>query len=172
MAKPSRSRDTGLTLMQSNPPRDLLLEKMRSKLATTPGATLVETERKRDVRRRVTASWTVRGIALIALCALNYFIIENREAIAAKLNKPSVARLPSPAESSSPDQQALYYVYALFDYPKLKDTFGVSGFYAVDQADAKRRIQALLPQVSNRTLGEISRYMPVAFKSVSDEVSR
>jgi hypothetical protein len=170
MAKPTR--DTGLTLMQNNLPRELLLEKMRGKLASTPGATLVETERKRDVRRRATASWTVRGIALIALCALNYFIIGNRDAIAAKLSKPSIARLPSPVESSSADQQALYYVYALYDYPKLKETFGVSGFYAVDQADAKRRIQALLPQVSNRALGEISRYMPVAFKSVSDEVSQ
>jgi hypothetical protein len=168
MAKPSR--DTGLTLMQRNPPREVLLEKMRGKLATTPGATHVETERKREVRRRATASWTVRAIALMALAALNYFIIENREAISAKLNKPSVLVLPAPLESYTPDQQALYYVYALYDYPKLKESFGVSGFYAVNQTEAKKRIMDLLPQVSNRALGEISGYMPVAFKSASDEV--
>lgn len=170
MAKPSR--DTGLTLMQSHPSRELLLEKMRSKLATTPGATLVANERNREVRKRATASWTMRAIALIALCALNYFIIGNRDVIAARLSKPSVPRLPAPSEAATPDQQALYYVYALYDYPKLKEGYGLTGFYAVNQAEAKRRIQALLPLVSNRTLGEISRYMPVAFKSVSSEVSQ
>jgi hypothetical protein len=169
MNKPSR--DSGLTLMQSNPPRELLLAKMRGKLATTPAAAQVAMERKRNGRRSATASWTMRGIALIALCALNYFIIGNRDVIEAKLHKPAIPTLPYPSESASTDQQALYYVYALYDYPKLKELYGVSGFYAVNQADAKRRLEELLPRVSTRTLGEISRYMPVAFKSVSAEVS-
>ncbi|MBW8889374.1 MAG: hypothetical protein JF616_16585 [Fibrobacteres bacterium] len=170
MAKPSR--DTGLTLMQSNPPRELLLEKMRGKLATTRSKAQVATEHNREVRKRTTASWTLRAIALIALCALNYFIIGNHDMIAAKLHKPAIPTLPSPAESATPDQQALYYVYALFDYPKLNERYGVSGFYAVNQADAKRRIEALLPQVSDRALGEISRYMPIAFKTVNSEISK
>jgi hypothetical protein len=117
------------------------------------------------VRRRATASWTVRGIALIALCALNYFIIGNRDAIAAKLHKPAVPRLPSIEQSASPDDQALYYVYALYDYPLWQKKFGHTGFFAVDQGQARRKLDELLPQVSPRTLGEISRYMPVAFKA-------
>lgn len=165
------SRDTGLTLLQSNPSRELLLEKMRGKLATTPTTVHVETERKRDVRRRTTASWTIRALALLGLCALNYFIIGNRDVIAAKLRAPAVPRLPTVSESLTPDQQALYYAYALFDYPKLQEQYKVSGFYAVNQADAKKRLQALLPQVSNRALGEISRYIPVAFKSADAGVS-
>lgn len=164
-------RDTGLTLLQSNPSRELLLEKMRGKLATTPTTVHVETERKRDVRRRTTASWTIRALALLGLCALNYFIIGNRDVIAAKLRAPAVPRLPTVSESLTPDQQALYYAYALFDYPKLQEQYKVSGFYAVNQADAKKRLQALLPQVSNRALGEISRYIPVAFKSADAGVS-
>lgn len=136
MAKPA-SRDTGLSLMQNNPPRELLLEKMRSKLATTPPAALV---------------------------AINYFLIGNRDAITAKIRKPAVPTLPQPSENLSTDEQALYYVYALYDYPKLASTFGLKGFVAVDQNEARRRLDELLPDVGPKTLGEISRYMPVAFK--------
>jgi hypothetical protein len=158
-------RDTGLSLLQNNPPRELLLEKMRSKLASTPSTAQVETERKRDVRRRATASWTVRGLALAGLIALNYFVFGHREQIAAKLHRHAVPALPSPSAAASPDEQALYYVYALFDYPKLAARYGVTGFYAVDQAAVKRRLEELMPRVSMKTLGEISRYMPVAFRS-------
>jgi hypothetical protein len=165
MIMPKPSRDNGLSLLQNNPSRDLLLEKMRSKLATTPSTAQAETERKREVRRRATASWTVRGLALAGLIALNYFVFGHREEIAAKLQRHAVPSLPAPSAAASPDEQALYYVYALFDYPKLGARFGVTGFYAVDQAAAKRRVEDLLPRVSMKTLGEISRYMPVAFRS-------
>jgi len=151
--------------MQSHPSREILLEKMRSKLATTPGATLVANERNREVRKRATASWTMRAIALIALCALNYFIIGNRDAIAAKLHKPSVPRMPAAGQTLSADDQALYYVYALYDYPLWQKKFGQTGFFAVDQGLVRRKLDEVLPQVSPRTLGEISRYMPVAFKA-------
>jgi len=163
MAKPSR--DTGLTLMQSHPSRELLLEKMRGKLATTRSSAQVATEHKREVHKRVTASWTMRVIALIALCALNYFIIGNRDVIAAKLHKPSVPRMPIAEQTASPDDQALYYVYALYDYPLWQKKFGLTGFFAVDQGLARRKLDELLPQVTPRTLGEISKYMPVAFKN-------
>lgn len=165
------TRDTGLNLIQNNASRELMLEKMRGKLAATPGTAVIESARKREVRRKATATWTVRGLVLLALCAVNYLIIGNREVIAAKLHKPAVARLPLPAENLSTDDQALYYVYALYDYAKLKERYGVNGFFAIDQADAKRRLEAMLPQVSPRTLGTISAYMPVAFKTAVGEAS-
>lgn len=164
MAKLSRE-NTGLSLLQNNPPREQLLEKMRGKLASTPSVAKVETERKREVRKRATATWTVRALVLLGFCAINYFLIGNRDVISAKLHKPAVPRLPVPSESFSPDEKALYYAFALFDYPRLKEKYGVAGFYAVDQADTKRRIEALLPEVKPQTLGVISGYMPVAFRS-------
>jgi hypothetical protein len=170
MAKAYRD-NSGLNLLQNNPPRELLLEKMRGKLASTPSAANVQVERKREVRKRAAASWIVRAVALLALGAINYLLIGNRDVIAAKLHKPAVARLPAPTESFSADERALYYAYALYDYPKLKERYGISGFYAVDQADARNKLQALMPMVSPRTLGAISAYTPVGFKSAAAEAA-
>lgn len=162
IAKPSR--DTGLSLLQNNPARELMLEKMRSKLATTPPAALVAAEHKKDVRQKATKTWTVRAIGLIALVAVNYLVIGNRDIIQAKIGKRAVPVLPAPSENLSTDEQALYYVYALYDYPRLKETYGIQAFLAVDANEARKQLDELLPSVSPQTLGLISRYMPVAFK--------
>jgi hypothetical protein len=170
MAKPSRE-NTGLSLLQTNPSREAMLEKMRNKLASKPSSAQVKTEYKRDVRRQAATTWTIRALVLLALAAVNYLLIGNGELIASKLRKPAVPRLPAPALTYSADERALYYAYALYDYPKLKERYGVAGFVAVDQADAKRKLEALLPEVSPQTLGTISGYTPVAFKSVGMEAS-
>lgn len=161
------SRDTGLSLLQTNPSRELLLEKMRSKLATTPAAAVVETTRKREVRRRNGKSWVVRGLILAGIVAVNYLAIGQKDAIQAKISRKAVASLPVPGDNLTTDEMALYYTYALYDYPKLKTTFHINGFVAVDQADAKRQLEDLLPDVSAKALNEISRYTPIAFRSVS-----
>lgn len=160
-------RDTGLSLLQHDPSRELLLEKMRSKLATTPAASVAVTERKREVRQRSGQTWIVRGLILAGIIGINYFAIGNKDAIVAKISKRSVASLPNPVGDYSTDEQALYYVYALYDYPRLKEVYQVTGFFAVDQKEARRQLDDLLPDVSPKALGEISRYMPVAFKTVS-----
>lgn len=171
MPKPSRDAP-GISLLQNNPPRELLLQKMRSKLASTPSTVQVETLRKREVRRSATATWTVRALVVIGLGAINYLLIGNRDVIAAKLHAPAVPRLPALAESYSPDERALYYTYALYDYPKLKERFGVTGFLAVDQGEARRHLEELLPVVTPKTLGIISGYTPVAFKSAGAGAAR
>jgi hypothetical protein len=170
MAKPSRD-NTGLSLLQTNPSREVMLEKMRNKLASKPSSAQVQIEHKRDKGRRAATTWTIRALVLLALAAVNYLLIGNGELIAAKLSKPAVPRLPAPALTASADERALYYAYALYDSPKLKERYGVSGFYAVDQADAKRKLEALLPEISPRALGTISGYTPVAFKSAGTEIS-
>jgi hypothetical protein len=159
-------RDNGVTLLQRNPSREQLLEKMRNKLAASPGTAQAESQRRKEVRRRSAGTWAVRALALLGLCAINYLLIGNRDVIAAKLHKPAVPRLPAAAETLSPDAQALYYVYALYDYPRLREQYGVNGFLAVDQKEARRRLDELLPRVSPKTLGTISGYMPVAFRAV------
>jgi hypothetical protein len=171
MAKLSRD-NPGLSLLQSNPSREVMLEKMRNKLASKPSTAQIQTERKRDQRRGAATTWTIRALILLALAAVNYLFLGNGDLIASKLRKPSVPRLPAPALSSSADERALYYAYALYDYPKLEEQFKVKGFFAVDQNDAKRKLEALLPEVSPQTLGTISGYTPVAFKTPEAGASR
>ena len=163
MAKPSR--DTGLSLLQQSPSRELLLEKMRSKLASTPSAAATVAVRRAEIRKSVTATWSMRALMLLGFIAINYFIIGHRGTLAAKIGIKSVPSLPTPSAYTT-DEQALYYVYALYDYPMLEQRFGASQFFAIDQAETRRKLDALLPEVSPETLGAISRYMPVAFKSV------
>ena len=138
-------REPGVSLLQQNPARDAMLQKMRSKLATTPSQAVVVETQKREVRRSSTATWTVRGIALLGLVAVNYFILGNREAIAAKIRKPAVPVLEAPSEAMTPDDQAMYYALALYDWPRFQHDFNVEGFVAVDANDAKRKLQELLP---------------------------
>jgi hypothetical protein len=161
------SRDPGLSLLQQNPSRELLLEKMRSKLATTPAAAMVRTEHKKEARQRSGKTWTTRGLILAGIVAINYFAIGNKDLIASKISRRAVASLPVPSDNLSTDEQAMYYVFALYDYPRLKETYGVKGFFAIDQAYARRQLDDLLPDVSPKALGEISKYMPVAFKTIS-----
>ncbi len=171
MAKAPRE-NAGLSLLQTNPSREVMLEKMRNKLASKPSTAQIKTERNREKRRSAATTWTIRGLVLLALAAVNYLFIGNGEVIASKLRKPSVPRLPTPAMTISADEQALYYTYALYDYQKLEEHFKITGFFAVDQVDAKRKLQELLPRVSPQTLGTISGYTPVAFKSVATEAAR
>jgi hypothetical protein len=163
MAKLSRD-NPGLSLLQNNPSREVMLEKMRNKLASKPSTAQVQTERKREQRRGAATTWTIRALVLLALAAVNYLFLGNGDLIASKLRKPAVPRLPAPAAASA-DEKALYYAYALYDYPKLEQQFKIKGFFAVDQADARRKLEALLPEVSPRTLGTISGYTPIAFKT-------
>jgi hypothetical protein len=171
MAKLSRD-NTGLSLLQNNPSREAMLEKMRNKLASKPSTAQIQIERKRDQRRSAATTWTIRALVLLALAAVNYLFIGNGDLIASKLRKPAVPRLPVPALTASADEQALYYAYALYDYPKLEERFKIKGFYAVDQNDARRKLEALLPEVSPQTLGTISGYTPVAFKSAGAGAER
>jgi hypothetical protein len=160
------TKDTGLALLQKNPSRDAFLEKMRSKLATTPSMGAEIAVRKREVRNRKAASWTLRGTLLLAFIAINYFFLGDKTALAAKLGFESVPSLPAPQAQMSADDQALYWTYAMYDFGKFKQRFGVSGFYAIDQGRARKNLESLLPEVSSAVLGEISAYRSVAFHSV------
>jgi hypothetical protein len=153
--------------LQQNPARELLLEKMRSKLATTPAAAVADQSRKREVRKRDTGTWFVRALMLLGFIAVNYSLIGHKDAIAAKIGMRAVASLPSPEAAYGKDEQALYYTYALYDWSRFKEKYGTQGSVAVDQADARKRLEALLPDLQPQTLGIISAYMPVAFRSVA-----
>jgi hypothetical protein len=162
----NHSKDTGIALLQKNPARDLFLEKMRSKLASTPAPALEQATRKREVRKKNATSWTVRAAIVLAVLAGNYFLIGHKNTIVAKLGLESVPSLPVPEQALSADDQALYWTYAMYDIGKFRERFGITGYYAINQTNARRSLESLLPQVSPAVLGEISAYAPVAFKSV------
>jgi hypothetical protein len=82
------------------------------------------------------------------------------------LGLESVPALPVPQTTLSADDQALYWTYAMYDIGKLRERFGVSGYYAINQTSARRSLENLLPDVSPAVLGEISAYTSVAFKTV------
>jgi hypothetical protein len=155
------SMDTGFSLLQQNPSREILLQKMRGKLASTPSIEAKTMTRQRDVRQRTTATWGVRVLMLAGFLAINWFAIGHRDVFVAKPAKHKVAVLPVPGTAYSTDDQALYYAYALYDYPMLKERFGISGAFAVDQGHARAKLDALLGEVSPQTLGIISAYIPM-----------
>ena len=160
------SKDHGLALLQKNPSRELILEKMRNKLATTPAPSMLQAERKRDIRKKTAASWTVRGAILLVFVGANFFLIGNKDTIVAKLGMEAVPPLPIPKKNLSVDEQALYWTYAMYDIGKLRHRFGVNGYFAINAVNARRALEAILPEVSPEVLGEISAYTPVAFKTV------
>jgi hypothetical protein len=162
----NHQKDSGIALLQRNPARDAFLEKMRSKLASTPPPSVENEARKRSVRKKSAASWTLRAGILLAVIAANYFLLGNRNTIVAKLGLESVPALPLPQTTLSADDQALYWTYAMYDIGKFRERFGVAGYYAINQTSARRNLENLLPEVSPAVLGEISAYTSVAFKTV------
>jgi hypothetical protein len=165
----NHSKDDGLALLQRNPSRELLLEKMRTKLASTPSPTVGIQLRKHEARRKNAWSWFIRGGIVLSLIGANYMFIRNKDVIVAKLGFEGVPSLPKPDRQLSSDEQALYWTYAMYDIVKFRRQFGVEGFYAIDQNKARRSLEALLPEVSPQTLGEISGYFPIAYKQVKGE---
>ena len=156
-----QSRDTGLSLLQQQPSREMLLAKMRGKLANTPSAAVVDKTRRRDARQRDTATWIMRIVMLAGFVAVNYLFIGHRELFTPAAKPGRVKSLAAPGEQYTADEKALYLTYALYDYPLFKQRFGLKGFLALNQADAGARLRALLPQVGPETLGIIANYVPM-----------
>lgn len=153
------------SLLQRDPNREAMLSKMRGKLAASsaPPAAV----RRKEAARREKWTWTVRIAAAAALVAINFLVLEKKDVILASMGYEGVPALPRPASGFGDDERALYYVYALYDYGKLKERFKVDGYYAIDQASARRALEELMPRLSPAAMGEISKYTPVAFKSVN-----
>jgi len=167
------TKDYGPSLLQKNPSREVLLGKMRDKLARNHPIAHVQEVQMREVRKRQRVSWAVRILLFAIIVGVNFILIGQKDTLMSHLGYQAVPSLPKPRASLSPDEQALYWTYALYDIQKFRTRFNVLGYFAIDQKSAKKSLEALLPEISNATLGEISSYAPVAFRSVgSGEPSR
>lgn len=167
----NRSKEYDLSLLQPNPGRDAKLEKMRSKLAGFSPQTLPSPV-PRSKWKRSAKAWLVRVLVVAAIIACNWLAFDRKDVLIAKVSPKAIPVLAEPAETLTPDEQALYWTYALYDLGKLKRHFPVVGYPAIDRNLATSRIEELLPLVKPKTLGEISGYMPVAFRSVSSGGAR
>jgi|GEM_PF-2383726 len=169
MAK--HSKDTGLSLLQKSAAAaaGFALQRGRS----TPHAPIPNTVdlNARNSRRANSAvkppNWPLRIILAVALVAGELLLIGNKDRILTNFGYESVPSLPMPAANLSADEQALYWTYALYDLRKFRIRFHIEGYYAISRAHARRELERLLPQVAPATLGEISAYSTVAFRSVS-----
>lgn len=163
------AKEYDLSLLQRDPAREQLLSKMRGKLAATPASSAVAgpgADGTKRAGRTQGWTWAVR-VAMVALIAsINWLLIERKDAILGSMGLQGIPTLPKASSTLTPDEKALYYAYALFDYGKFQERFGKAEYYAVDPVDARRRLQDLMPKISTSTLGEISGYMPVAFKAI------
>ena len=160
------SKQNGLYLLQRDPARDALLLKMREKLAgvASPVASDVSIKRK-EIQAKKVFAWGWKTTLAALLVATNILLVGQKDRVMAKLGYQGVPPLPQPRTALTIDDQALYWTYALYDFQKLKTRFRVNGHYAVNPAEARKRLQDLLPKVSLTTLGTISQYGPVAFRN-------
>lgn len=160
------SKGSGMSLIQTHPAKEAMLAKMREKLASNPAPGTVREKHGRSRRRKLAATWSFRIGLVLLVIGTNYLLIGHKEAIIARLGLEAVPSLPKPVATLGTDEQALYWTYALYDFNKFRATFGVDGHFAINQAEARRKLEELLPDVSTATLGEISAYAPVAYKTV------
>ena len=162
-----RSKEFDLSLLQRDPGRDAMLTKMRGKLAGFAQPP-VEEVRSKAVSKRRNYAWAGRIALLAALVAGNYLLIDNQHVLLAKMGYEGVPSLPKPSRTLTLDERALYYTYALYDINKFRQQFGMDGAFAIDQKQVRSKLDDLLPKVTPATLGMISAYTPVGFKSISE----
>lgn len=162
------SKDFDFSLLQRDPQREIMLNKMREKLAGNPGVVAEREQWKRKARRQWLVSMGWRGGLAALLIAANVLLFEQKDVLLSKLGYQGVPSLPAPKAALSVDDQALYWTYALYDYRKFKERFGVNGYFAVNQPDARKRLLDLMPRVGVETLGKISKYTPIVYRSIAD----
>jgi hypothetical protein len=96
----------------------------------------------------------------------NFLFFQNKAALTVHLGLSAVPPVPAPKTSLSVDEQALYWTYALYDIKKFRSHFRIDGYPAIDQKRAKAKLEDLLPKVEQSTLGIISAYMPIVYRTV------
>lgn len=147
----------GLSLIQAGESREAMLVKMRGKLAGMPGpAPIAGAKRASRNKPSFNWRWGFYAAALLGLC--NYAYLSQEESATAPARESKAEVLLHPRAGMGPDEQALYWAYALYDFDKLVSQFGVAGNTIVDTGLASANLNALLPQVDDRTRFIIRRY--------------
>jgi hypothetical protein len=113
----------------------------------------------RQIRRQAIAWGWKSSLAALVLAA-NAMLLIRQDDWMAWLGYQAVPPLPGPAGRPSADDQARYWTYALYDFQRFKDRFGAMGYYAVQPAEARRRLQELWPALAPEVRAELAAYFP------------
>lgn len=139
--------------------RRAMLERMRGKLAGRSQDVVARAEglRKAVTRKRRAWAWRL-GLGVLVLAVNAWLVIgygEKSVAVATVRKAPAIL-VP---KSLSPNDQALYWTYALYDFGRLQKRFGAPANAVLDAAEAKRQLALLLPKVDRPTRFQIDRYL-------------
>jgi hypothetical protein len=165
------SKDTGVSLLQkSAAAAGMSIFNGKSAVRTSlPG----EIARLPRGARPISApNWPLRISLALLIVAGDLLLIANKDRLLSNFGYESVPSLPLPGALLNADDQALYWTFALYDIGKLRSRFHIEGYYAISRGSARRELERLLPLVAPATLGEISAYSPVAFRSVGSAVRK
>lgn len=160
MYRKTTQKDSAMPLMQKKEDREAMLSRMRDKLAAPSQA--VSTKQARRVARKRLSVWTwASRVAVVgSIIAANAFLYGFRDEIIEQVKPRHAPALPKLSASLTKDKQALFWTYALFDFDKLKQTFGAPRGAVVDAGAARRHLSELRPQVSPGTRLVIDSYLP------------
>lgn len=160
MNKKSTPDQYNLSLIQVPKERDILLAKMRGKLA---GRSQFETRaREKSVMAsragKVSWAWKIALVAVLIIGNGAYFLTRENSTVHLLVKRaPTLAHPPADLDLN---KQALYWTYALYDFDRFKSTFGATKNVIVDGKLASERLAALLPGVDARTRHIIGTYLP------------
>lgn len=149
-----------LSLIKVPKERDILLAKMRGKLAGQSRFESLAREKAIHAARVRKLGWAWKIALAAALVAGNCAYFLTRENSAIRLLVKRAPTLAHPPAALDLNKQALYWTYALYDFDRLKATFGVPRNAIVDGHFASERLSALLPDVDARTRFIIGTYLP------------
>lgn len=149
-----------LSLLAKDPGREAMLEKMRGKLAAPSQAVLAREEKARKAVRMSRFSWGWR-VGLVALfLAANAALVGFKDEIKVAAKRQRTAPSLVEPKALSVNDQALYWTFALYDFNRLKATFGAPDNAVIDAAAARRNLEALIPRVDVHTRVAIEKYRP------------
>ncbi|HKP96566.1 MAG TPA: hypothetical protein VJ385_12480 [Fibrobacteria bacterium] len=123
------------------------LEKMRRKLATSGHMGKNDVAKLKSNPKRGVRVWPFAIAAAVVLLGLNFALRTQQERIAGALGAENVGKAPlTPPANASPDEQALFWAYAVYDVPKLKARFRIPKGAVIDQAAARKNLDILLAE--------------------------
>ena len=148
-----------LSLIQQREQRQAIVQKMRGKLAGPSQAGIQAMERKRKAAHKSAFDWGWR----LALAALfiggNAYYFSGKSPISRSASRTASLTLPEPSPKLDVNNKALYWAFALYDFDRLKASYGVPKNAIIDAGMAAENLRVLLPKVDSRTRFIIDGYM-------------
>ncbi|MDQ3002084.1 MAG: hypothetical protein M3Y08_12600 [Fibrobacterota bacterium] len=154
--------EVNFSLIQQQEQRRAIVQKMRGKLAGRSPSDPPAAEKKRASSHGLASAWGWRiAFAAVVLAAAMAWLPRNAgigPAASPAKAKPALV-LTAPSEKFGINDQALFWTYALYDFDRLKVSYGVPKHVIIDAELAAGKLRVLRPKVDARTRFIIDGYM-------------